>query len=257
MNGKYLQNVERFKSPEFKKSEMMKRKVNYGMRRQHLSPDTQVLILAFIKYFVVGFTSDDLDDETVHYTRLHIIAHQSDLVRRRVNRFKVGTVIGVPFAESTIKDVIDFTFYHHYVHDIREEEDAFNHPFAKYRDDAMDKFHLACAGVYFGIDKLLYVFLDNIVDTYKKDHTFDGFLDYLGLLDGPHIITDHQDMVLRLFLDRKEGRYNPRMSSVIPMRKWRKGSQWIALDTRHAKVVAYDDVVFPVFKRLCKVFIYE
>nr|GEX32752.1 glycosyl transferase, family 14 [Tanacetum cinerariifolium] len=27
------------------------------------------------------------------------------------------------------------------------------------------------------------------------------------------------------FLDRKEGRYNPRMSSVIPMRKWRKGSQ--------------------------------
>nr|KAJ0217698.1 hypothetical protein LSAT_V11C300122170 [Lactuca sativa] len=27
------------------------------------------------------------------------------------------------------------------------------------------------------------------------------------------------------FLDMKEGRYNPRMSSIIPMRKWRKGSQ--------------------------------
>lgn len=54
------------------------------------------------------------------------------------------------------------------------------------------------------------------------------------------------------FLDRKEGRYNPRMSSVIPMRKWRKGSQWIALVRSHAKVVAYDDVVLPVFKRLCK-----
>ncbi|XP_076959441.1 glycosyltransferase BC10-like isoform X2 [Bidens hawaiensis] len=52
------------------------------------------------------------------------------------------------------------------------------------------------------------------------------------------------------FLDMKEGRYNPRMSSVIPMRKWRKGSQWIALIRSHAKVVAYDDIVFPVFKKL-------
>ncbi|KAL8235501.1 hypothetical protein R6Q59_016582 [Mikania micrantha] len=54
------------------------------------------------------------------------------------------------------------------------------------------------------------------------------------------------------FLDMKEGRYNPRMASVIPMRKWRKGSQWIALLRSHAKVVAYDDVVFPIFKKLCK-----
>ncbi|XP_023742848.1 glycosyltransferase BC10 [Lactuca sativa] len=54
------------------------------------------------------------------------------------------------------------------------------------------------------------------------------------------------------FLDMKEGRYNPRMSSVIPMRKWRKGSQWTALIRSHAKVVAYDDVIFPVFKKLCK-----
>ncbi|XP_071714019.1 glycosyltransferase BC10-like [Rutidosis leptorrhynchoides] len=54
------------------------------------------------------------------------------------------------------------------------------------------------------------------------------------------------------FLDMKEGRYNPRMASVIPMRKWRKGSQWFALVRSHAKVVAYDDIVFPAFKRLCK-----
>ncbi|KAI3741022.1 hypothetical protein L1987_58686 [Smallanthus sonchifolius] len=54
------------------------------------------------------------------------------------------------------------------------------------------------------------------------------------------------------FLDMKEGRYNPRMSSVIPMRKWRKGSQWIALVRSHAKIVAYDDIIFPVFKKLCK-----
>lgn len=54
------------------------------------------------------------------------------------------------------------------------------------------------------------------------------------------------------FLDMKEGRYNPRMASVIPMRKWRKGSQWTALIRSHAKVVAYDEVIFPVFKKLCK-----
>ncbi|XP_076941210.1 glycosyltransferase BC10-like [Bidens hawaiensis] len=54
------------------------------------------------------------------------------------------------------------------------------------------------------------------------------------------------------FLDMKEGRYNPRMSSVIPMGKWRKASQWIALIRSHAKVVAYDGIVFPVFKKLCK-----
>ncbi|XP_024975161.1 uncharacterized protein LOC112513198 isoform X2 [Cynara cardunculus var. scolymus] len=54
------------------------------------------------------------------------------------------------------------------------------------------------------------------------------------------------------FLDMKEGRYNPKMSPVIPMRKWRKGSQWFALVRSHAKAVAYDDVVFPVFKKLCK-----
>nr|GEU45769.1 glycosyl transferase, family 14 [Tanacetum cinerariifolium] len=46
--------------------------------------------------------------------------------------------------------------------------------------------------------------------------------------------------------------YTPRMSYVIPMRKWRKGSQWIDLVRNNAKVVAYDDVVFLVFKRLCK-----
>lgn len=54
------------------------------------------------------------------------------------------------------------------------------------------------------------------------------------------------------FLDMREGRYNPKMSPVIPMRKWRKGSQWFALVRSHAKAVAYDDVIFPVFKKLCK-----
>ncbi|KAI3849055.1 hypothetical protein MKX03_011498 [Papaver bracteatum] len=54
------------------------------------------------------------------------------------------------------------------------------------------------------------------------------------------------------FLDAKEGRYNPKMSPNIPKSKWRKGSQWIALVRKHAKVIVNDDVVLPVFKRYCK-----
>lgn len=54
------------------------------------------------------------------------------------------------------------------------------------------------------------------------------------------------------FLDIKEGRYNPKMSPVIPETKWRKGSQWISLVRSHAEVIVNDEVVFPVFKRFCK-----
>lgn len=54
------------------------------------------------------------------------------------------------------------------------------------------------------------------------------------------------------FLDTKEGRYNPKMSPVIPKGKWRKGSQWITLVREHAEVVVDDDIVFPIFKRYCK-----
>ncbi|GKD55723.1 hypothetical protein Tco_1289110 [Tanacetum coccineum] len=135
-------------------------------------------------------------DEVVHYTRLNIIAHESELVKKIVNGFVVGTVIDVPFAENTIRDVIEFTFYHQYVHDITEEEVAFSLPFARYRYHPMDKFKLACAGVHFGIDKLIHVFVINIVVTYNEDFTFEGFRDYLGLWGGN--ITDDQDVVLRL-----------------------------------------------------------
>ncbi|KAK3039653.1 hypothetical protein RJ639_026994, partial [Escallonia herrerae] len=54
------------------------------------------------------------------------------------------------------------------------------------------------------------------------------------------------------FLDKKEGRYNPKMSYAIRKKKWRKGSQWITLIRRHAEVVADDDVIFPAFKKFCK-----
>lgn len=54
------------------------------------------------------------------------------------------------------------------------------------------------------------------------------------------------------FLDRKESRYNPKMSPTIPKGKWRKGSQWITLIRRHAEVIVDDEIIFSVFKKLCK-----
>ncbi|KDO78318.1 hypothetical protein CISIN_1g017274mg [Citrus sinensis] len=54
------------------------------------------------------------------------------------------------------------------------------------------------------------------------------------------------------FLDRKESRYNPKMSPTIPKGKWRKGSQWITLIRRHAEVIVDDEIIFPVFKKCCK-----
>ncbi|GMJ14567.1 hypothetical protein like AT1G11940 [Hibiscus trionum] len=54
------------------------------------------------------------------------------------------------------------------------------------------------------------------------------------------------------FLDLKDGRYHPKMSTVIPRSKWIKGSQWISLIRSHAEVVVDDEVVLPVFKKFCK-----
>ncbi|KAJ4976020.1 hypothetical protein NE237_001126 [Protea cynaroides] len=54
------------------------------------------------------------------------------------------------------------------------------------------------------------------------------------------------------FLDTNSGRYNPKMSPVIPKDKWRKGSQWITLVRRDAWIVVDDDLIFPAFKRFCK-----
>ncbi|KAJ4750288.1 hypothetical protein LUZ62_084693 [Rhynchospora pubera] len=61
-----------------------------------------------------------------------------------------------------------------------------------------------------------------------------------------------QKSFIDIFLDKKEGRYNPKMSSIIPEQKWRKGSQWIALVRKHAEMVASDKTVFPMFKKYCK-----
>ncbi|CAL9042473.1 unnamed protein product [Musa banksii] len=54
------------------------------------------------------------------------------------------------------------------------------------------------------------------------------------------------------FLDKREGRYNPKMFPTIPKDRWRKGSQWTILVRKHAQIVAADTVVFPEFRRFCK-----
>ncbi|KAG7033100.1 hypothetical protein SDJN02_07153 [Cucurbita argyrosperma subsp. argyrosperma] len=54
------------------------------------------------------------------------------------------------------------------------------------------------------------------------------------------------------FADTKEGRYNPKMDPVIPVRNWRKGSQWVVLTRKHAEVVVKDNTVFPMFQQHCK-----
>ncbi|KAE8776728.1 hypothetical protein D1007_50605 [Hordeum vulgare] len=55
------------------------------------------------------------------------------------------------------------------------------------------------------------------------------------------------------FTDKTEKRYNPNMSPVIRKDKRRKGSQWVMLIRKHAKVVVGDKHVFQVFRKHCKV----
>ncbi|XP_031124867.1 glycosyltransferase BC10-like [Ipomoea triloba] len=74
-------------------------------------------------------------------------------------------------------------------------------------------------------------------------HNF-GYI-YKYLVNSPRSFVDS-------FIDKKDGRYNPMMLPYIPKSKWRKGSQWITLIRKHAEVVADDEAIFPVFKKLCK-----
>ncbi|KAL3627415.1 hypothetical protein CASFOL_028778 [Castilleja foliolosa] len=68
---------------------------------------------------------------------------------------------------------------------------------------------------------------------------------YKYLMDSPKSFVDS-------FLDKKHARYTPKMLPVIPLKKWRKGSQWVTLIREHAEVVVDDEIVFPVFKKFCK-----
>lgn len=47
-------------------------------------------------------------------------------------------------------------------------------------------------------------------------------------------------------------RYNPKMSPTVPLKSWRKGSQWFSLTRKHAQSVARERVVYEVFRKHCK-----
>ncbi|KFK25695.1 hypothetical protein AALP_AA8G147100 [Arabis alpina] len=54
------------------------------------------------------------------------------------------------------------------------------------------------------------------------------------------------------FADTKDSRYNPRMNPIIPVHNWRKGSQWVVLNRKHAEIVVNDTTVFPMFQQHCR-----
>ncbi|XP_043808524.1 glycosyltransferase BC10 isoform X5 [Manihot esculenta] len=85
-----------------------------------------------------------------------------------------------------------------------------------------------------------FVFLsDSCIPLYNFSYTYD------------YIMSTSTSFV-DSFADTKEGRYNPKMSSFIPVHNWRKGSQWVVLTRKHAEIVVNDTSVFPMFQQHCK-----
>ncbi|CAL0317286.1 unnamed protein product [Lupinus luteus] len=85
-----------------------------------------------------------------------------------------------------------------------------------------------------------FVFLsDSCIPLYNFSYTYDY------IMSTPTSFVDS-------FADKKDGRYNPKMHPVIPVRSWRKGSQWGVLTRKHANVVVDDETVFPMFQKYCK-----
>lgn len=85
-----------------------------------------------------------------------------------------------------------------------------------------------------------FVFLsDSCIPLYNFSYTYDY------IMSTPTSFVDS-------FADTKEGRYNPKMDPIIPVRNWRKGSQWVVLNRKHAETVVKDGTLFPVFQQHCK-----
>lgn len=80
---------------------------------------------------------------------------------------------------------------------------------------------------------------DSCIPLYNFSYTYDY------IMSTPTSFVDS-------FADTKDGRYNPKMHPVIPVNNWRKGSQWVTLNRKHAEIVVKDETVFPVFQQHCK-----
>ncbi|CAN1127740.1 Glycosyltransferase BC10 [Linum perenne] len=85
-----------------------------------------------------------------------------------------------------------------------------------------------------------FVFLsDSCIPLYNFSYTYD-------------YIMSASTSFVDSFADTKDGRYNPKMGPTIPVRNWRKGSQWVVLIRKHAEVVVHDTTVFPIFQKHCR-----
>lgn len=80
---------------------------------------------------------------------------------------------------------------------------------------------------------------DSCIPLYNFSYTYDY------IMSSPNSFVDS-------FSDAKDSRYNPKMHPAVPVRNWRKGSQWVVLIRKHAEVMVNDNTVFPVFQRYCK-----
>ncbi|XP_043707125.1 glycosyltransferase BC10-like isoform X2 [Telopea speciosissima] len=85
-----------------------------------------------------------------------------------------------------------------------------------------------------------FVFLsDSCLPLYNYNHTYDY------IMSTPNSFVDS-------FVDTKGSRYNPKMHPVIPVHNWRKGSQWVVLTRKHAKIVMKDNTVYSMFQQHCR-----
>ncbi|KAL8471291.1 hypothetical protein ACS0TY_028805 [Phlomoides rotata] len=80
---------------------------------------------------------------------------------------------------------------------------------------------------------------DSCIPLYNFSYTYD-------------YITSAGTSFVDSFADTKESRYNPKMNPVIPVDNWRKGSQWVVLTRKHARIVVEDETVFPMFQLHCQ-----
>ncbi|KAM7268890.1 hypothetical protein ACFE04_011056 [Oxalis oulophora] len=80
---------------------------------------------------------------------------------------------------------------------------------------------------------------DSCIPLYNFTYTYD-------------YIMSSSNSFIDSFADTKEGRYNTKMDPVIPVRNWRKGSQWVVLTRKHAEIIVNDTSVFPMFQLHCK-----
>ncbi|XP_078429180.1 core-2/I-branching beta-1,6-N-acetylglucosaminyltransferase family protein [Wolffia australiana] len=90
------------------------------------------------------------------------------------------------------------------------------------------------------VDNKRFVFIsDSCIPLYNFSYVYDY------IMSSPKSFVDS-------FADTKESRYNPKMHPIIPVFNWRKGSQWVVLIRKHAKLVLRDETLFPVFQQHCR-----